>query len=406
MSDYSETTSEGFFSRLASAFMGVLIGIVLFIVSFPLLFWNEGRAVHRAKDLAEGKGNVVSIANPATVDAAAEGKLVHLSAKAETSDVLKDDRFGVEQNAIHLAREAEMYQWMQKEHKETKKKVGGGTETKTTYTYEKTWSKEWIDSSNFKDPKAPQNPGSMPFKSESWWAADVKVGGYKLPANLVKQISGEETMSLTDADLQKVPSDVRSKAKLRDTYLYITGSGGNDNGGDFGDTGSDSSAKVGDVRIQFKRVKPGPEVSVVARQVGSTFEPYTGSSGSSIEKLVMGTKSAAAMFEQMEAENTMMTWLLRIVGYVLMAIGIALCFKPLVVLFDILPFLGDFVSMITGIIGLVVAFPLALITISIAWVAYRPLIGIPLLLVGVGGLVGVVLLVRSRRKPAAAAPPK
>jgi hypothetical protein len=402
MSDYSETTSEGFFSRMANAIVGVLVGILLFIVSFPLLFWNEGRAVHRAKDLAEGKGNVVSIANPATVDAAAEGKLVHLSAKAETSDVLKDDRFGVEQNALHLARDAEMYQWTQKEHKETKKKVGGGTETKTTYTYEKTWSKDWIDSSKFKDPKAPQNPGSMAFKSESWWANDVKVGGYKLPAILVTKISGEETMTPTDADLQKVPSELRSKVKVRDTYYYIAGSGGNDGGGDFGDTGSDPGAKVGDVRIQFKRIKPGPEVSIVARQVRDTFEPYTGSSGSTIDKLVMGTQSASAMFEQMEAENTMMTWILRIVGYVLMAIGIGLCFKPLVVLFDILPFLGNFVGMITSIIGLVVAAPLSLITISIAWVAYRPLIGIPLLTVGIVGLVGVVLLVRSRRKPAAA----
>ena len=86
----------------------------------------------------------------------------------------------------------------------------------------------------------------------------------------------------------------------------------------------------------------------------------------------MGTKSASAMFEQFEAENTMMTWILRLVGFILMAVGIALCFRPAVVLFDILPIFGDFVSMITGVIGLAIAFPLSLITIAIAWVAYRP----------------------------------
>jgi hypothetical protein len=116
---------------------------------------------------------------------------------------------------------------------------------------------------------------------------------------------------------------------------------------------------------------------------------------------MMGNKSAAAMFETMQAENTTMTWLLRLVGFILMAVGIGLCFRPAVVLFDILPIFGDFVSMITGVIGLAIAFPLSLITIAIAWVAYRPLVGIPLLTVGVLGLVGIVMLVRSRRKPAA-----
>ena len=221
MSDYSEVSSEGFFSRMAGAIGGVLIGILLFFVSFPLLFWNEGRAVHTAKDLAEGASNAVSIANPATVDAATDGKLVHLSGKAETADILKDERFGVEQNAIHLVREAEMYQWIQKETKKTEKKTGGSTETKITYTYEKKWSSEWIDSSNFKDPKAPQNPGSMPFKNESWWASEVKVGGYKLSAGLIQQISGAEAMTPTDADLQKVPADLRFQGEAaRRLFLH------------------------------------------------------------------------------------------------------------------------------------------------------------------------------------------
>ena len=53
MSDdsFSEITSESWFGRLASAIKGVLIGIVLFVIAFPLLWWNEGRAVRTAKGL-------------------------------------------------------------------------------------------------------------------------------------------------------------------------------------------------------------------------------------------------------------------------------------------------------------------------------------------------------------------
>ena len=62
MSDsFTETTSESWGSRLMSAIGGVLVGIVLFLVSFPLLFWNEGRAVRTAQSLEEGASNVVSV---------------------------------------------------------------------------------------------------------------------------------------------------------------------------------------------------------------------------------------------------------------------------------------------------------------------------------------------------------
>jgi hypothetical protein len=247
MSDgFTEYSSEGFFSRLGNAIVGVLIGILLFIVSFPLLFWNEGRAVKTAKGLSEGAANVVSIANPATVDAADDGKLVHLSAKAETPDIMKDEKFGVDQNAIRLVRDAEMYQWVQKETKETKKKVGGGTETKTEYSYEKKWSKDWMDSSGFKVAEGHRNPSSMPYKHESWSATDVKVGAYKLPASLIQQIGGEESITPTAADLEKVPAELRSKVKLRDGYYYLAAASGD---GSYGD-----EPQIGDVRVQFKRI--------------------------------------------------------------------------------------------------------------------------------------------------------
>ncbi len=45
-----------------------------------------------------------------------------------------------------------------------------------------------------------------------------------------------------------------------------------------------------------------------------------------------------------------------------------------------------------------IAFGLSLITIGIAWLVYRPLIGIPLLLVGVAGLgAAIFFLVRAKK---------
>lgn len=384
---FTEYETTGWGSRLMNSIGGVLIGVLLFIVSFPLLFWNEGRAVHRAQDLAEGAANVVNIADPSKVDAAADGKLVHLTAKAETAEVLKDDRFGISRNALQLVRDVEMYQWTEKVTRTTEKQVGGKTQTKTEYKYEKTWSPEWIDSSKFHDTEGHKNPSSMPFKSDTWRAGDIKVGAYRLSGSLARQLSGAEAIPLTDADVAKAAPELRSKLKVRNGGFYLpaeSGSYGND-------------AEVGDVRVNFQFIKSGVEVSLVSRLNKDTFEPYTGSSGSSIDVLKMGSQSAQAMFKQMEAENNMMTWILRLVGFILMAVGIGLCFQPLVVLFDVLPFLGNFVGAGVFLFAVGVALPLSLITISIGWIAYRPLVGIPLAALGVLGLVGLYMLGRSRR---------
>ena len=75
----TETTTEGWGSRLGSSIKGVLTGLALFAAGFPLLFWNEGNAVKTAKAIDEGEGACVSLESNEKVDAAMEGKLVHLS---------------------------------------------------------------------------------------------------------------------------------------------------------------------------------------------------------------------------------------------------------------------------------------------------------------------------------------
>src|SRR5258705_13600702 len=42
---YVEVSRQGYFSRLANSFVGILIGFVLAIGAIPLLWWNEGHAV-------------------------------------------------------------------------------------------------------------------------------------------------------------------------------------------------------------------------------------------------------------------------------------------------------------------------------------------------------------------------
>lgn len=124
MSDdsYTEVTNQSWFSRIGGAIKGIIFGFILFIIAFPLLFWNEGRAVKTYKSLKEGSGAVISVLAD-QVDPNNEGKLVHLSGRASTEETLTDPVFGVSENALRLRRKVEMYQWQEHSESETKKNL-------------------------------------------------------------------------------------------------------------------------------------------------------------------------------------------------------------------------------------------------------------------------------------------
>jgi len=385
MSDsFTEVTSESWFGRLGNSIKGVLVGVVLFLVAFPVLWWNEGRAVKTAKALEEGKGIVVSVSAD-EVDPANEGKLVHLTGEATTEETLEDPEFGMSATALRMKRSVEMYQWDEDKQTRTRKKLGGGRTRETTYTYDKEWSERVIDSSNFRKPEGHENPGAMPYAGKERIAEEATIGAFKLTDSLLNRIDRWEALAASNEHLEAASLEDKSKLQLHAGGFYA---GANP-----------ASPEVGDARITFQIVKP-TTVSLFSRQVKDTFEPYPTKAGRMLERLEVGTKSAEAMFEQAMKENAMMTWILRGAGFLIMAIGIGMVLNPLVVVADVVPFLGDLLGLGIAVCAGLVAFALSLITVAIAWVAYRPIVGIPLLIVGVGVIVlGKVMAAKKKASP-------
>jgi hypothetical protein len=374
--NFTEVTSESWFSRIGGAIKGILAGLVLFVVAFPLLFWNEGRAVKRYKTLKEGAGAVVSVAVD-NVDAANAGKLIHVTGKAVTDATLADPVFGVSAKALKLKRVAQMYQWKESSESKTDKKLGGGTETVKTYTYGKAWSDKVIKSADFKEPTGHQNPDAMPYESMQQVAQPVTLGAFTLSQSLVGMTDNFEPLPMGSNTM--LPESLNGKAKLNGTGFYL---------------GADpASPQVGDVRISFQ-IAPPAEVSVIAKQTEKTFAPYSTKAGGTIELLQTGAHTAEAMIQTAQEGNRTLTWILRLVGFVLMLIGLNLMFKLLSVLGDVVPFLGGIVGAGTGIIAFLVAAILSLVTIAIAWVVFRPLLGIILIVVAAG----LVLAVKGKLK--------
>ena len=398
----TEVTREGWFSRLGKSLGGMFGGIILFLIGIGVTAWNEGRAVKTAQGLAEGSSAVVSV-DSATVESANEGKLVHLSGLATTTETLRDDIFGLEATALRLKRNVEMLQWKEKSSSKTETKVGGSTETTTTYSYEKVWSDKVVSSDEFKEADKHRNPGVMPLESASQTAKVVTLGGFQLGGSLAGRVgnfsplpppaqlpTGFKAQGNTIYRSVAVPSSPPAAAVNPLGSGIVTPAA----------TTATTTAEpqVGDVRITFEAVKPS-EVSVIAQQRGAKLEPYRTKAGTTLELVDDGVVPAADMFASAVASNNLMTWLLRFLGFLALYIGMSMLLAPLGVLADVLPFLGSIMRLGTSLIALVIAVPTSFATIAIAWLAYRPVLGITLLVIGVG--VPIALLIMKKGKAAA-----
>jgi hypothetical protein len=381
---YTEVRTQSWFSRIRDSFIGVLLGLLLFAVSFFVLWYNEGRSVKTAEALREVQQTVIPLTGT-EVASQNEGKLLYVTGTAKTSETLTDESLGITANAVKLLREVEMYQWVESSKSESKEKLGGGKETVTTYTYETKWSGSPQDSSQFKKPEGHINPATA-YTNTTITAKHVSLGSFLLSPGLVDKINPTESLVLQNGDLDQIAASIRSQAKLADGYLYLGYQGAPE----------PMAPRVGDYRIRYRIVPAEITLSIISKQIANTFEPYRAKSGRLIELVETGTVSANAMVENAQKSNQLITWLLRLLGFVLMFAGLMLCFKPLSIFAAVIPVLGRIIGAGTGLVAFLLALALSLITIAIAWIVYRPVMAIILILVAV---FAVYLAIRSRKKP-------
>ena len=362
---FTHVSHQSWSSRIGSSIKGILFGLLLFIGAFPLLFWNEGRAIDTEKSLKEGAAAVISV-DANHFDPVNNDHLVYLSGLVSSDEVLRDDLFHIETPAISLSRRVQVYQWQEHSESKTEKELGGSTKTTTTYNYSKGWSGNLINSSSFKHPEDHQNPAAKAYNDNVIYAANVTLGEFTLNSLQIREISGSRTIPLTEINIPE-----NSAAVISQGEVYV---------------GNPDTPQIGDTRITFSEIKPAV-VSIVAAQQNKTFAPYMTSVGQSIQLLSTGLVSAQEMFASELADNTLLTWGLRLLGFVLMAFGLSMIMKPLTVIADVVPFIGNLLELGTGLISGIIAFALSLTTIAIAWIFYRPLVAAVLIALVIGSLV-------------------
>jgi Transmembrane protein 43 len=381
---YTETTSQSWLSRLAGSLAGVIVGFVLVLIAIGVLLWNEGRAVQTARSLAEG-GKVVIDVEPSPLDHANEGKLIHVSGNVVATAPLVDPEFGVSTVALHLVRVAEMYQWKEEKHEETHKSLGGSEETTTTYSYNKVWSDQAIDSQNFRQAGGHSNPPKK-YSGFSATAADATLGVFHPSARAL------DLLPLNGA--LRVDGGAADTLKPRIPHIQTVD-------GKFFIGADPDSPQIGDYRISYLTAPLG-EVSFVGRQAGPDIVQYQTKAGDRLLMAASGNESAAQMFKEAEQWNVILTFAIRIGGFLFIWLGTYFILRPLVIVADVVPLIGSALAAGAGLVALAVAIVETAAVIAIAWLWYRPLVSLIVVAVGLAVGLGLHRISARRSAPASA----
>ena len=430
---YTETTTTGYGTRVGNSFKAIGSGFLMFVLGTALLWWNEGRAVRQGDMLEEVAKNYVVMENPNKKDASLEGELICGTAMATTEDSLIDAEFGIGAKAIALKRKVEYYQWIEHVTETKKDKLGGSEEVKREYTYSKSWVSSPVQSSQFHDP-AYQNKNMVltTVEDAEQYAENVSWGAYKLNEGQIKSIRSNEALDLAISEdmlkqfdkntqaayerfygVQKsiqqpttqqpaqtpaIPDSVRAllsdsaKAVLdslqavNDSIKKAMENAENKKDLQYIHVANNilyygrvpGSPEVGDVRVTFEKVVPA-KVTVMAVVDGDSFKEYKAKNGVRFQTLRMGKKSGDEIVEAEKEANNMILWALRIIGIMIVIGGLKGIFGFLTTILKVVPFIAGIFGWGVGIVCTVIGVAWSLIVIAIAWLFYRPLLGISLL---------------------------
>jgi hypothetical protein len=248
------------------------------------------------------------------------------------------------------------------------------------------WKSGRENHESFKHPNGHENPNAK-FAESSLAADKVNLGAYLLNKSLKNSIHAKEQIAWSEEIIAALPADIRDHSLVNGQYLYWSEKG----------LPSTDSPKLGDQRISFDVVRPTNVslVSAVNERATNELKPFKTSNGEELERLYVGDFTAAEVFEKMQGENTIMAWLIRGGGLFLSFIGFTMIMGVLSAFTERIPIVGSMTRGIIGFVAFMLAIVLTMLTIAFAWIAVRPLIAIPLIVVAIGA---AVMAWRSSRK--------
>jgi hypothetical protein len=365
---FTETTHTSFGQNILRSLVGIPIGILLFLASFVVLWMTEGRT-----DWSRVAGQT-QVASPDRATGA-EGRAVSVTGPVTSTEPLGDPEFVLPGPFVALRREVEQFAWVEHQSSNSRSNTGGSTTTQTTYTYATEWTASPQPASAFRLPAGHENP-PMAVQSARFVVPRAAVGAWNVDL----------------AHVEFYASDTLPPTTLQRTGRAVTFVPAGDRL--FGGAGTPDAPHVGDLRVRFRALRSGTVVTAFGQAAGANLVPLQ-VGGAPWIRVISGDRPQA--IQTLSAEYSTTGWIGRVIGFVMMWIGMLMFLGPVSTFLNVLPMLGSASRFVT----VLVTFPLALVltaaTVIVAMLAHS----VAALVVTVAALLGLFAAL-ARRRPAAA----
>ncbi|UBF23809.1 TMEM43 family protein [Kovacikia minuta CCNUW1] len=388
MREQYEVKSVSWLDEFGTALLAAILGILLFLGSFVVLVWNEGRL--NLATVAQTAVDLSAIVNPAK----AQAKLVSVTDRITATTPLGDDRFLLPGKYVVVDRTVQMYAW-DEERKTERRKQLDGTETQVTiYTYETRWSSNPEKSENFKYSQNHRNPPKA-IPDQLLKVSAAKVGRYTLDMNSFSRLSERRASCDSTGFIAEwgeggaIHLPQTGHLRLTTQNSRISGTAIRTDHYIFQGVGSPQTPQIGDIRVCYTVLPVNTQVTVFGKLNQNQITPYL-HQNTPLYRLLPGTREAA--IATLQKEHTMWTWIFRGAGFLMMWFGLMLTGSPFSVFTAAIPGVGAFIESFLMASSLITAFVLSAATILLAMLLHHPIA----LLLAIGVTVGTLLLFRRR----------
>ncbi len=266
---------------------GAILGGILILGFLVIFAEEEARSDKLARALKECRGKVVSVA-PDKIDPANEGKLIHLVGTTTTgSGTVPTDDLGVTAQCLVMNRNVLTYQWDEICEETTENWSDGRVSTNRTYSHQKIWWHEPINSASFSQPAGHENLQASDSLPPSWSSGEshVSLGSFTLDPVLLEKVLLQDFLPLDSVPPAILKMTLNASPTLFHGWVVI---------------GSDSqNPQIGDRGICYYVVKPRT-FSLVGKQTGTGVSPFKTENGCDILILSEGVSTPDQIFSKAE----------------------------------------------------------------------------------------------------------
>eukprot|EP00933_Yihiella_yeosuensis_P032183 TRINITY_DN25764_c0_g1_i1.p1 TRINITY_DN25764_c0_g1~~TRINITY_DN25764_c0_g1_i1.p1 ORF type:complete len:471 (-),score=60.20 TRINITY_DN25764_c0_g1_i1:62-1294(-) len=304
-----------------------------------------------------------------------------------------------------FAANSKIFQWTEKKSCEEKKTSGGAREKHCQWDYVREWVSKPVDSNTFhcyptkqsgctsKWAKTIENTGTIPSELQFRFAGKhIGIGTATSAYYLSKDTYGifqSKAVPISDISKTKSPPALKGKTPTRGAVGVIkyVAKPGVDAIGDVETTFTQSDIRVFETEVSAIALtrRHGSSKNAVDLIPWNTKLPGT---MSTVNWAFLGRLTKGEIIEKKHSDNDAMVMILRLVGVVLMFLGLQLFTGPISLMPSIIPCCGEALSDIIGCalccLNSLIAMSLSILVIAIAWLLARPLFGIMLLAVAAG----------------------